>query len=319
MLLYLSQDVSGTIDIKDSLGGDKLASLIIRTDASTNASFVLSATNLSATPMYLRVNQDAPSIPGNPGAKTVSLRVPIFQRNDASTMDYCAQFDPRPINPSPLTAEPCITSPTSHASQEFAYTPLTGAIQPLWSHAVSTPDSNTTKRSVDCEGSPSTQFNAMNSTTALGNSTGVSPVARNVTLYFTPIAVAGEVYALNGPSVGDGSTTMDNDDSVQQSNNHTMATNSTNTLTASIPSGSSPIVDNNSKDGNSEGPDEDDAPGTEQGSYAQLSQSPNPLSTITPSQPPTPITFPLPAITVTQVPSSAISSPPAKPSAPSVA
>lgn len=45
---------------------------------------------------------------------------------------YCATFDPKSANLSPLTAQPCIDSRTEHVAQQFQYIPTTGVIKPLW-------------------------------------------------------------------------------------------------------------------------------------------------------------------------------------------
>lgn len=99
----VSLDVPGTIDIKTIFSSAdvqiKLASLVLGVDPSTNASFVMSATNKTATPVYLHVNPNttAPSdASGNP-VKVVSLRIPVFDRTQATETDYCAQFDPNPL------------------------------------------------------------------------------------------------------------------------------------------------------------------------------------------------------------------------------
>ncbi|KAF8316677.1 hypothetical protein DL93DRAFT_2192958 [Clavulina sp. PMI_390] len=159
---FINLDVPGTVDIKTTsaspplLSGPlqlKLASLVLGVDPSTNASFVLSATNNTATPIYLHVNPNsnitAPADNmGNP-SKVVSLRIPVFDRTAATEAEYCAQFDASPLAAVPLTAELCLddtsgsTNTTNgnttmvsagdvHASQSFAYTPATGAITPIW-------------------------------------------------------------------------------------------------------------------------------------------------------------------------------------------
>ncbi|KAF8329374.1 uncharacterized protein EI90DRAFT_1386276 [Cantharellus anzutake] len=271
-----SKDVEGTVDIRAFLGGHKLASLVIGADPLTRASFVFSATNMSATPMYLRVNPHAPPISGNPDTKTVSLRMPIFQRNNVSTVDYCAQFDPQPTKPSPLTAEPCVANSTLHSSQEFAYTPSTGTVRPLWSSATFPADSPPLERSVNCEGPPSVQFNNMNATKPDNTTSVINPsaIVRNVTLYFTALDVAGEVYALEEPIFDSDSNNTRNDASYSP----------TPTSFANVPTSS--MAHNYA---------------TNQGSYAQLPQPLNPVASslpaITLEQAPTSGTTPLPTVT----------------------
>lgn len=214
----ISADVPGTVDIKTTSDLQiKLASLVLAIDPSTNTSFVMNANNNTATPVYLHVIPGATAPPDANGSpvKVVSLRIPVFDRTQAAEAEYCAQFDPIPTAPAPLTAERCLDNsvspanltnpPLSHASQSFAYTPSTGAITPIWlngttlaSGAANSASIAAVRRSDDCDdddaSAATTQLNAMNGTSSQTNDTtsvnSNSPQVVGVMMYFEIYSVA---------------------------------------------------------------------------------------------------------------------------------
>ncbi|KAH8104106.1 hypothetical protein BXZ70DRAFT_684368 [Cristinia sonorae] len=85
----------------------------------------------------------------SPGYVKVALQIPMFNSEDATMKVYCATFDPKPVEPAPLTVEDCMDpdEAADHKSQTFAYEPSTGVIRPMWfeddnadSNALSTED-----------------------------------------------------------------------------------------------------------------------------------------------------------------------------------
>jgi hypothetical protein len=127
--------VPGTIDVispvYNSTTVRRLASLVLSADDSDPNSFVLDASNSSQTQVYLVPLSDTPT-DDTTGALAVELHVPIFSKENAKMLSYCATFDPKPASLSPLTAQPCVDTKTEHVAQQFQYISTTGVIKPLW-------------------------------------------------------------------------------------------------------------------------------------------------------------------------------------------
>lgn len=120
-----------TSPVYNSTAVRRLASLVLSADDSDPNSFVLDASSSSQTQVYLVPLSDTPT-DDTTGALAVELHVPIFFKEDAKMLSYCATFDPKPASLSPLTAQPCLNTTTEHVAQQFQYIPTTGVIKPLW-------------------------------------------------------------------------------------------------------------------------------------------------------------------------------------------
>ncbi|CDO68817.1 hypothetical protein BN946_scf184805.g26 [Trametes cinnabarina] len=161
MKLHLRRDgqvsgVPGSIDIMSPVAnsdmGQRIASLVLAAptngstaDNSTSSNFVLNASEVDRTQMYLVTAPDSGnsssssnSTANNSTAPSsfikVALQMPVFDAASAQLKPYCATFDPRPTAPAPMTVESCMngSSVDEHKSQVFAYEPDSGAIRPMW-------------------------------------------------------------------------------------------------------------------------------------------------------------------------------------------
>ena len=68
-----------------------------------------------------------------PGEIPVTFQMPMFDMTSASTVPYCATYDPAPPAPAPLITARCTENPVGQSqSQLFAFEPTTGAVRPVW-------------------------------------------------------------------------------------------------------------------------------------------------------------------------------------------
>ncbi|KAI0675602.1 hypothetical protein C8Q78DRAFT_1074611 [Trametes maxima] len=147
--------VPGSVEIMSPVAnstlGQRVASLVLASPAKngttsgtdTNPSFVLDASEVNSTQMYLVAASDVSPTSNSTSTNStteepfvkVLLRTPVFDTAATSLKAYCATFDPSPSAPAPMTMESC-NDPNSpndeHKSQVFAYDPTTGAIRPMW-------------------------------------------------------------------------------------------------------------------------------------------------------------------------------------------
>ncbi|KAI0292286.1 hypothetical protein BC826DRAFT_446560 [Russula brevipes] len=141
-----SDGVPGHIDITspvdDSPTGKRIASLVLTSPNSTtptNSSnpFILNASNMDATQMYLVASaSNSSNSTLTPDETAVTFRILMFDVASASIVPYCATFDPDPPSPAPLTAEECTDDPVGdHQSQSFAFNRATGVVRPMWRSA----------------------------------------------------------------------------------------------------------------------------------------------------------------------------------------
>ena len=174
------------------------------TNASTNAPFVLDASNSTSTKFTLA------ALGNNNGTETykiVTLRRSFFEPKQAANVDYCITYDPNPPMPLPLEVQRCFTEvvlnstanasdPSVHARQVFRYFPGTGVLELIWYSNVGTPSAasgNNVTNAADAPTPPQSTLarrylgarQGLGDNDSEGSSTGAAE-ARNVTLVFTP-------------------------------------------------------------------------------------------------------------------------------------
>ncbi|CAG8682371.1 1215_t:CDS:2, partial [Acaulospora colombiana] len=123
--------VAGTIDIMsptvDNPVGEKIASLSVSTEASSDNQFDLTPPDSSPTTFYLTLA----NLTLEDGNIPIHIEVPVYVKESASYVIHCATFDTS--SASPLTARECIRKEedaNAEDGQLFSYTPSTGAIRP---------------------------------------------------------------------------------------------------------------------------------------------------------------------------------------------
>ena len=115
----------------------------------------------------------------------VTIRLEMFDVTSASTVPYCATYDPDPPAPAPLTAEECTGDPVGERrSQLFAFDRATRVVRPMW---FNTPDSGNDECIDDAPRAASQNVSLPSSTEAgssHSNSTSSSDrtLTRNITI-----------------------------------------------------------------------------------------------------------------------------------------
>ncbi|KAG8830568.1 hypothetical protein FRC18_007880 [Serendipita sp. 400] len=185
------EGIPGTIDImsptQDDPVGLRLASLSISNAPSETNEFILNASGINASTIYLMVSSEVSLADGS---LTVRLGVPVFDQAVASFVPYCATFGSQQT--SPLLAAECTAEGkgiSNHSSQLFSYDPPSGVLKPLWiadAPANSNTASNATAENID--GSEGGLTGASNTTkeSQAKDEDRVPTSPRNVTLVFTP-------------------------------------------------------------------------------------------------------------------------------------
>lgn len=161
--------------------GERIASLAVSTEANEENQFILNASGVNASTVYLVVKGDAPMVDGT---VMVALQVPVFDPAKASYVLYCAIFDTTEAGP--LKAAQCIdddSEVTDHGSRLFSYNGTSGVIKPLWPTSAAPLDTGSTTTSDEGDqelpeesdpGSPS------------DSSDNDVPAPQTVSLVFTP-------------------------------------------------------------------------------------------------------------------------------------
>lgn len=222
--------------VADSPDGTRIGSLFLDT---SNATYVLNASDKNQTQLYLVAAQSPSSAP--PNSTCVFLQIPLFDPTLPGIVEYCATFDPHPLSAEPLKVKPCVNGngTTEQESQVFSYDEKTGAVRPMWfegqgsggasSESVdgSTGDEDAGNDGGDEEdpNTPETEgvASVTNASANLGARDDGDGQAQNVTLVFRP----------SGPEVA---TAADVDDSTNSTTTETAttgtATGTTTTSTA---------------------------------------------------------------------------------------
>ncbi|KAI0050982.1 hypothetical protein FA95DRAFT_418268 [Auriscalpium vulgare] len=143
--------VPGHIDIVSPVAnaasnGQRIASLVLAANNATssadptapasNVPFVMNASENNQTQIFLVPAPTSSTMTSAlaPGEVLVNLQMPVFDASTATVKAFCATFDPNPPAPGPLTAAQCTngSSEDTHASQGFAFNPMSGAVRPMW-------------------------------------------------------------------------------------------------------------------------------------------------------------------------------------------
>ena len=167
--------------------GERIASLSVSTESSEENQFVLNASGVNASTVYLVVKSD---VPMKDGSLMVALQVPVFDQAKASYVAYCATFDT--AQASPLTAVGCINGDqdvTDHSSQLFSYNSTSGVVKPLWLTSAPLPDmgSPATAKEEDAAAQDQELPEESDSTDPSSDSSGgAAPEPESVSLVFTP-------------------------------------------------------------------------------------------------------------------------------------
>ena len=164
--------------------GERIASLSVSTEQSEANQFILNASGMNASTVYLVVKS---STPMQDGTLTVALQVPVFDQANASYVPYCATFDL--TEASPLTAVKCDEQEvTNHSSQLFSYNSTNGVVKPLWLTSAPLPDMDSPaaakEEDIASEGQELPEESDPVNSSESSNST--APAQRNVSLVFTP-------------------------------------------------------------------------------------------------------------------------------------
>ncbi|KAG8933919.1 hypothetical protein FRC02_010950 [Tulasnella sp. 418] len=210
------EGVEGVIDIVSPMAeaaARKIASLMLSNDPSDKTSFVLNASNSSATHVFLvpvKSSNDTTTAESSEETIPVTLHVPVFSPDEASMVQYCATYDPNPPSPSPLTAQPCTSEVTTHSSQIFSYNPANGVIIPMW--AVNSVASDPSSASSETDTTSVTTTILPSSTTAApsqsSTATEVPAVKRAADSYIVqaqalPSATVSPAFAKDSPCQSD--------------------------------------------------------------------------------------------------------------------
>ena len=183
--------------------GQRLASLSVASNPSETNQFVLNASGVNSTTVYLVVNHQVSLLDQS---LVVRLEVPVYDHSRAAYTSYCATFDM--TQSSPLMVAECDPKGISdHNSQLFSYATDTGVIKPLWLSSASTqdaPPSNTTTTGKEVPAAETVDAGA----NASVNGSDPTPSPQNIALIFTPEldgtvpVVNAHTSALPSPSFG---------------------------------------------------------------------------------------------------------------------
>ncbi|KAI9449779.1 hypothetical protein F5148DRAFT_1245854 [Russula earlei] len=128
-----------------------LASSTMSANSTASNEFVLNASDMNATQIYLRPSSfNSTNSTLNSDEIGVTLRMAMFDEALARIVPYCATFDPYPPAPAPLIAEECTDDPVSEdKSQLFAFHKTSGTVRPMWFK-----DDERDSQSDGCQGVP---------------------------------------------------------------------------------------------------------------------------------------------------------------------
>ncbi|CCA68222.1 hypothetical protein PIIN_02088 [Serendipita indica DSM 11827] len=180
---FTPDGVPGVIDIMspsvDDPAGQRLASLSIASTPSEANQFVLNASGVNATTVYLVVNNHLSLLDRS---LAVRLEVPVYDQSHAAYVSYCATFDM--TQASPLMVAECYPKGISdHNSQLFSYATDTGVVKPLWLSSAFTQDSPSYSNATAMQQSAPAAETAHSDADGSPDDTN-SP--QNVALIFTP-------------------------------------------------------------------------------------------------------------------------------------
>lgn len=273
----------------DNPVGDKIASLTMSTESSSQNQFILNASGTNASTVYLHVKTNT-TTPSTGSTLTVSLEVPVYDESKASYVPYCATFDTS--GPSPLMAMECMADDsgvTESKSQIFEYNPGTRVIKPLWLaqnlvgdtpvHAADSQSTNSTQASSSSVAAEDIQT-ASSTQTSMSTlpSQGIEPLplmknvtrthgttvqseqmnasSQSVELVFTPSLEDGTPVVNAESDAGDSSSQDSNDDSSDEDSTPTDGSLEASATETNAPGPSDTDVSSPTDDNNFSSPDQ---------------------------------------------------------------